>query len=773
MENSKINKIINMDLHIHSAFSAYKEEKNYVDESNEDNIGVLLNKLNENSINLFSITDHNRFSYHLYEAFKEKIKDKKYPNVLNILPGIEFDVQLEDGKESCHIITIFDDANVSKIKNIEQTLKNNRIITKNNDFYTKSEFEKILKDINCSVILIAHQHKALDNPNGGKRSMSNSVSDAYEFISTGYINALEYQRPSVQGMIINSLNKVDKNIATIIGSDCHKWKYYPCKDEITPSKNYVSKIKALPTFDGLVFSFTSFKTRFNRIGNKNTKYVKSINCNNVEYPLCNGINAVIGDNGSGKTLFLELIENKQIKNYYSKIAKENSISIEKKDNPIIEYIKQNEIIDNVKKGELFKRENNDYFSEIVNKDLFKKNIKEYSQKVIKYIQDTISINEKINNLDSISFMIEKRDNKKFIPTVNSEITDINNKYIARYNELSNIYNMLEKEYNDNKQFYDGNYSLKEIVEEMNKIQLNLKEKSNQIIKCNEIINLIKSSLETFDSDMEQKRTDQEKENNEYYNNKNSFCNEIINSLKESNKKRIIPEFPKPLSCLSKKMKNGFYFVKKTKYNDLDLSNIFFDELFNGGFDKNNAFNIKTEEELVKSLNGINNIGNLPNWHKSVDKFIEKYLNEETFIEKKKDQKIIGKTPGEISIVYYDFKFNNFDLKKDVLLIDQPEDDISNNKISSDLINYIEKIRDKKQIIIVTHNPLLVVNLDVDNVICINKDSKGIISIKSGCLEYSEEQYSIIDEIANLMDGGKDAIERRFKLYENSKSKCDL
>ena len=43
------------------------------------------------------------------------------------------------------------------------------------------------------------------------------------------------------------------------------------------------------------------------------------------------------------------------------------------------------------------------------------------------------------------------------------------------------------------------------------------------------------------------------------------------------------------------------------------------------------------------------------------------------------------SPGEISIVYYDFKFNNFDSNKDVLLIDQPEDDISNNKISEDLL----------------------------------------------------------------------------------------
>ena len=774
MINSKINKIINIDLHIHSIYSAYKEEKNYVDESNEENIEVLLNKLNENNINLFSITDHNRFNYHLYKLIKEKLKEQKYPKVVNNLPGIEFDVQLEEGKESCHIITIFDDSDIEKIEEIEHVIQNNRTITKENDFYTRDEFEKILKEINCSVVLIAHQHKSLDNPNGGKRSLSNSVSNAYEYISTGYINALEYQRPSVQGMIINSLNKVEKNIATIIGSDCHKWKYYPNNDDTTPTKDYVSKIKSLPSFDGLVFAFTSFKTRFNRIDNRNTKYVKSIKCNDVVYPLCNGINAIIGDNGAGKTLFLELIEGKQIKPYYSRIARENSISIEKENNPMVEYIKQNEIIENVKKGELFKKENNNYFDEITNKELFKKNIKDYSIKVIKYIQESINIDTKIKSLDSLNFKLEKRDWKRYIPTINKEIADIKNEFRDRYSEMNNIYSMLEKEYNDNKKFYDENYSsLKEIIEKINKVQLNLNEKNKQIIKCNEIINLIKSSLETFDLNMEKKRTDQEKENNDYNSNKNNFCNDIINAINGKSKKREIPEFPKPLSGISKKMQNGFYFVKKTKYNDQDLKKSFFEELFNNGYDENNVFKINNEEELVTSLNGITSIDNLPNWDKNVDKYIEKNLSEETFIEKKADNKIIGKTPGEISIVYYDFKFNNFDSQKDILLIDQPEDDISNNKISEDLIKYIEKVRDRKQIIMVTHNPLLVVNLDVDNVICVNKDSKDIISVKSGCLEYSDEYYSIIDEIAYLMDGGKEAIERRFNLYENSKCKRNL
>jgi hypothetical protein len=64
---------------------------------------------------------------------------------------------------------------------------------------------------------------------------------------------------------------------------------------------------------------------------------------------------------------------------------------------------------------------------------------------------------------------------------------------------------------------------------------------------------------------------------------------------------------------------------------------------------------------------------------------------------------------------------------------------------------------------VTHNPLLVVNLDVDNVIFV-KNNNGQISIKNGCLEYEDEKTDIIDLIAKNMDGGKETIEKRLKVY---------
>ena len=98
-----------------------------------------------------------------------------------------------------------------------------------------------------------------------------------------------------------------------------------------------------------------------------------------------------------------------------------------------------------------------------------------------------------------------------------------------------------------------------------------------------------------------------------------------------------------------------------------------------------------------------------------------------------------------------------------VLIDQPEDHISNNNISKELLRYFNSIRSKRQIIMVTHNPLLVVNQDVDQVIFLRKNSDGI-EVVSGCLEYEDGNINILNIIAQNMDGGKDSIEKRLKVY---------
>lgn len=135
----------------------------------------------------------------------------------------------------------------------------------------------------------------------------------------------------------------------------------------------------------------------------------------------------------------------------------------------------------------------------------------------------------------------------------------------------------------------------------------------------------------------------------------------------------------------------------------------------------------------------------------------------TFISMVTSKTSVGNTPGEISLVYYKFLIQEKEDSFYVLAIDQPEDDINPKRIKDFLLTYLGSIRDKKQILIVTHNPLLVVNLDVDNVIYLNKTNNNI-SIKYGALEYDAD-YNILNLIKENLDGGYKAIEGRIKKYD--------
>ena len=172
----KHNSVIKFDLHIHSHESAYKEKNGIVDNSTKENIHILLSKLNEHGVSLFSITDHNRFSVELYKTIIKELStpNNAYPNVEAVLPGVEFDIKLEDNMEKCHVIAIFDLKNdFDKMKQIQDALLTDPLDNPA-AFYTKDRFENILHAIGLDTILIASQRKDINNHSGNHNSLSDS-----------------------------------------------------------------------------------------------------------------------------------------------------------------------------------------------------------------------------------------------------------------------------------------------------------------------------------------------------------------------------------------------------------------------------------------------------------------------------------------------------------------------------------------------------------------------------------------------------------------------
>jgi len=114
-----------------------------------------------------------------------------------------------------------------------------------------------------------------------------------------------------------------------------------------------------------------------------------------------------------------------------------------------------------------------------------------------------------------------------------------------------------------------------------------------------------------------------------------------------------------------------------------------------------------------------------------------------------------------------------------LIIDQPEENLDNLSVYKDLINYFRERKQYRQIIMVTHNPNLVVNTDAEQVIVANYNGKQTprLGYDSGSLENQAEQLpnvsveqledGIIEQVCNILEGGESAFKKRKKKYQIS------
>lgn len=96
---------------------------------------------------------------------------------------------------------------------------------------------------------------------------------------------------------------------------------------------------------------------------------------------------------------------------------------------------------------------------------------------------------------------------------------------------------------------------------------------------------------------------------------------------------------------------------------------------------------------------------------------------------------------------------------ETIIYDQPEDDLDNSFITSELISIFKTIKQYRQIIIVSHNANLVVNSDSEQVI-IAQNEDGQLKYKSGALEDPD----INNEVCQILEGGKFAFEKRERKY---------
>ncbi|PDP76291.1 AAA family ATPase, partial [Porphyromonas gingivalis] len=100
-------------------------------------------------------------------------------------------------------------------------------------------------------------------------------------------------------------------------------------------------------------------------------------------------------------------------------------------------------------------------------------------------------------------------------------------------------------------------------------------------------------------------------------------------------------------------------------------------------------------------------------------------------------------------------------ENDILIIDQPEDDLDNQTIYQDVIHEIKKLKGEMQFIFATHNANIPVLGDSENLVaCEYIDSKEI-KLEKGSID----RQPIQEKIINIMEGGKDAFNIRRNIYK--------
>lgn len=119
-----------------------------------------------------------------------------------------------------------------------------------------------------------------------------------------------------------------------------------------------------------------------------------------------------------------------------------------------------------------------------------------------------------------------------------------------------------------------------------------------------------------------------------------------------------------------------------------------------------------------------------------------------------------------------------------ILIDQPEDNLDNRSIYTDLVQFIRKRKENRQLIIVTHNPNIVVGADSENVIIANqkgqdenRENKSFrFEYVNGSLENTflknddNEELGILfcmgirEHVTEILEGGREAFKKREEKY---------
>lgn len=778
--------------------------------------------LEEEKVKLKAVTCHNNIeiSSHIKHAIIAELLG------INYLVGVEIDYKFEELE--FHAITILSPN--ADVFAFAKKLKDIRTTKGNNIFFNKKDFCELHENIEFIFIPHAIKDKGILEQKIGKLETS-TIDWVIKTLISGigepilFENTRDYHIYSVIEKINKTLKlkNVEVGIAAYVGDDYRFDNDDLRKEKIRNRVKYC--INSKPTYRGLELALRNSSTRLSLETQiiKRERFIKGIKISkNKTFDESNinfspGLNVIIGNSGSGKTLLLNQIyyeikgenlkaamknkTNTKENQYKSKVGNNNFLEIEfdqdiqKSDLKILE-------IPNIY-SEILKFQDDDTneipkmfgIDNITNSNLI---ISDYKSKINQYLNNLnlqiLSIKKgdqnTINIKSAIEFLQKNKDNvsifklnKKVFNTdeLNSMLKKIAEleKYILDYEKIKKYFEKLKEiiTKSEGKNAVDILLRNYDIVIENLKYEYKVKKKKEKELIFDKIItekinNSIDKSIKLLGN---KEKTIKEREqilSKETRELKQNIKDEIISNLKNKEFNLAFP-YEKLKMELEKNCNEYARLTLNIQEDELKNTMILESNLFDctnmkkklnkSGNKKFNLLKDKEVKDIISELNALEiNFSNLILDANEIPKNVELYLND------KKEWKFIQNiNKGDIAKKSLEYYFNKLvtDNQPDVILIDQPENDVDKTFISKTLSNFIKSQKIDKQIIVTSHDAIIAINSDVNKIIeaIVTDDNK--IKYDSYDLEYVEQEKLIAtNKVAEILDGGKNNIKIRYQIY---------
>ena len=127
----------------------------------------------------------------------------------------------------------------------------------------------------------------------------------------------------------------------------------------------------------------------------------------------------------------------------------------------------------------------------------------------------------------------------------------------------------------------------------------------------------------------------------------------------------------------------------------------------------------------------------------------------------KDIKILSLGQKVVAMLDFILGYSEYSNDFRPLIIDQPEDNLDNQYIYSNLVKQLRETKEKRQIILATHNATIVTN-SMSDLVCV-MNSNG----QNGWIEtYGYPGIkNIKKEIVNCLEGGVDSFKHKQEVYK--------